>query len=310
MTTAAVHSHRLLVYRDAAEFERGVTPFVLEAMGEGRRVLMAVAPAHQHVMREALGPRIHGVVLTDAHAFSRRQGPMFGELARFAAGGVGEAPAAVVSEVPLRDFHTSAVEAHFRLEAACTSLYAGHGVTGICAYAADDLENGLLERVRCVHPELLDGAGVRVSDTFVEPGRFLRGAVARPPGRPGRAVALHGAADLARLRSAVRECATRRAVDAAELEDFLVAVSEIATNALLHAVAPRRASLWADEEELVCCIGDSGPGLPDPLAAHLPPVLTGAAGHGLWLATTLTDVIEFASDETGTVVIMRLRLGA
>ncbi|MGW5733821.1 MULTISPECIES: ATP-binding protein [Streptomyces] len=114
-------------------------------------------------------------------------------------------------------------------------------------------------------------------------------------------------ADLARLRFQV----TRRAEDAGlcepRLSDFVLAVHEVASNAVVHGGGKGRIQLAHTAEGLRCVIADSGPGLSraEPCAsATLPEADEAESGRGLWLAQALTDRFEVAVCATGTRVTL------
>lgn len=127
---------------------------------------------------------------------------------------------------------------------------------------------------------------------------------------PGRATLLElpfTMADLARLRLRV----TRRSEDAGlcepRLSDFVLAVHEVASNAVVHGGGKGRLHLARTAVGLRCVIADSGPGLPRvrPCAsATLPDGEEAENGRGLWLAQALTDHFDLAACEAGTTVTM------
>ncbi|MGW6055982.1 ATP-binding protein [Streptomyces sp. NPDC055189] len=127
---------------------------------------------------------------------------------------------------------------------------------------------------------------------------------------PGRATLIEHPftmADLARLRFLV----TRRAEDAGlcepRLSDFVLAVHEVASNAVVHGGGKGRIHLALTDEGLRCSITDSGPGLilPKPCEpATLPEADEAENGRGLWLAQALTDRCEVTVSESGTTVTL------
>jgi anti-sigma regulatory factor (Ser/Thr protein kinase) len=88
------------------------------------------------------------------------------------------------------------------------------------------------------------------------------------------------------------------------LEDFLLAVDEMTTNALRHGRPPVDLRLWADEKRLVCTVTDRGAGLQDPFIgygpAHGDDLSLG--GMGLWLARQLCDHVDITLTEDGVRV--------
>lgn len=114
-------------------------------------------------------------------------------------------------------------------------------------------------------------------------------------------------ADLARLRFLVN----RRAEDAGlcdpRLSDFVLAVHEVASNAVVHGGGKGRIHLAHTAEGLRCVIGDSGPGLPraEPCAAAtLPDGDEAESGRGLWLAQALADHFDITVCPAGTTVTL------
>jgi anti-sigma regulatory factor (Ser/Thr protein kinase) len=88
------------------------------------------------------------------------------------------------------------------------------------------------------------------------------------------------------------------------VEDFLLAVDEMTSNALRHGRPPVRLRLWTSPETLVCTVADAGPGPTDPFAgfgpAHGPDL--GNGGMGLWLARQLCDHVDVCRGPDGAEV--------
>ena len=72
----------------------------------------------------------------------------------------------------------------------------------------------------------------------------------------------------AQARRAVVECAARLGLDAEQsvVDDLLVVVSELVTNAVRHGAPPVRLELLADADAVRVAVGDSAPDLPVPRA--------------------------------------------
>nr|WP_237330821.1 ATP-binding protein [Streptomyces sp. BA2] len=114
-------------------------------------------------------------------------------------------------------------------------------------------------------------------------------------------------ADLARLRLQV----TRRAEDAGlcdpRLSDFVLAVHEVASNAVVHGGGKGRIHLTHTTEGLRCVIADNGTGRPPAhpcTSAALPETDEAENGRGLWLAQALTDHFDVRACESGTTVTL------
>jgi anti-sigma regulatory factor (Ser/Thr protein kinase) len=91
------------------------------------------------------------------------------------------------------------------------------------------------------------------------------------------------------------------------LDDFVVAVNELLTNAVRHGGGTGHVALWCDRGAVVCEVTDGGRGMSGS-ARPVRPALDEAGGWGLWLAGELADSIEIASGRDGTAVRISSRL--
>jgi anti-sigma regulatory factor (Ser/Thr protein kinase) len=110
------------------------------------------------------------------------------------------------------------------------------------------------------------------------------------------------------LRALVTGYATEAAVTAPAVEQFAQAVNQVATNAIEHGGGSGVLRVWTDPQAMVCEVSDTGAGLRDPLAGHLPAGRSTARGRGLCLARQLCDLLEVPSDPAGTTVRLHLTL--
>jgi anti-sigma regulatory factor (Ser/Thr protein kinase) len=105
------------------------------------------------------------------------------------------------------------------------------------------------------------------------------------------------------LRRLVSERAAEEGLAGKRLEDFVLAVNEITTNAVLHGGGGGRLRLWWHEDRLWCEVTDEGPGLPPGWAgaSRTPPGYE-PRGRGLWLTRLLCDQVTVVSGPGGTSV--------
>ena len=109
-------------------------------------------------------------------------------------------------------------------------------------------------------------------------------------------------ADLPRLRLLVGAAAAAAGLDEIKCEELVLAVYELACNAILHGGGGGSLLLSRVGGSVRCRVSDDGPGFPDASTpdAFTPDVFTpdvftpdsALPGGGLWLARQLTDGIE------------------
>ena len=112
------------------------------------------------------------------------------------------------------------------------------------------------------------------------------------------------------LRHAVAAYAEASGLAGQRLEDFVLAVNELITNAVRHGGGQGWLRLWREDHTVRCEVSDSGGGI---AASQLgdrdrpPPNTTG--GRGLWLARQLSDDMVVNTDATGTTIQISTAVG-
>lgn len=110
-------------------------------------------------------------------------------------------------------------------------------------------------------------------------------------------------ADISELRHAVAHCAGATGLTDRPLEDFVLAVNELVTNAVRHGGGEGLLRLWVDAGRLVCEISDDGGGITGPsVDGHFKPAPNVVGGWGLWLARQLSETMSVTTGLAGTVV--------
>jgi serine/threonine-protein kinase RsbW len=110
------------------------------------------------------------------------------------------------------------------------------------------------------------------------------------------------------LRHAVTAHAREAGMTGARLDDFVVAVNELLTNAVRHGGGTGHLALWARDGAVLCDVTDHGTGL-EALIPHRPPP-DQPGGWGLWLVRELTDTCEIKTGPDGTAVRISSRTDA
>jgi anti-sigma regulatory factor (Ser/Thr protein kinase) len=105
------------------------------------------------------------------------------------------------------------------------------------------------------------------------------------------------------LRHVFASCAEAAGLTGQRLDDFVLAVNELITNAVRHGGGTGELRLWRSADALVCEVSDDGLGIgADHLANHDRPAPDTAGGWGLWLADQLSDEMVVMTGPTGTIV--------
>jgi anti-sigma regulatory factor (Ser/Thr protein kinase) len=297
--------HDALVYDSPEELAALAAPFLLEGLTAGDAAVIAVEPATAGPLREAVGddPR---VLLLDRGALYRTRTPtaisMFRKLATEHA-----APGRRVRVVAEVDFGTTTADRTEwqRYESVINAALAPFPLWGLCVFRAD-LPEPLLQTARQTHPQLRTAGGRTTNPGYVDPATYVRSlpTPAEPLEATPPALADDDITDFTGLRHAVRSHLGTVDAPVDRVEDFLLAVDEMASNAVRHGRLPAGLRLWTAPGTLVCTVRDSGPGCDDPFAGYGPAhgEDLSAGGMGLWLARQLCDHVDLRRDAHGNSV--------
>ncbi|MGC4894152.1 ATP-binding protein [Micromonospora sp. DT31] len=110
-------------------------------------------------------------------------------------------------------------------------------------------------------------------------------------------------AQVTELRHSVTAQARTVGLTGQRLDDFVLAINELITNAVRHGGGRGRLRLWHRGGDLVCEVADHGQGISERrLRDRDRPTPETAGGWGLWLARELSDTMEVDSGDAGTIV--------
>ncbi|MCT2276781.1 ATP-binding protein [Micromonospora chalcea] len=115
------------------------------------------------------------------------------------------------------------------------------------------------------------------------------------------------AARISPLRHAVTAAAAAAGLTGDQLDDFVLAVNELTTNAIRHGGGQGHLLLHHDTDHLTCQVSDHGPGTNTPPPAH-PPNPTHPGHRGLWLAHRLTGGLVLNTTATGLTATITTHL--
>jgi anti-sigma regulatory factor (Ser/Thr protein kinase) len=302
--------HCALIADSDADLVAGVMTFVCDGLAAGQPVVIACTGETAVLLRGALRdyPKTHWTEWSD----------VFGSGAAAAVTAVRrlaerhrttDAPVVRVVLEPFVGPDPDTWREWQRYEAVLDHEVTDEPVLTLCVTDTRRVPPPLVAAARATHPGLATADGEQPNPDHVDPEDFLQSLPVPPEPLEDTEPLLQ--ADAVRdLRGLRRELADR-AADAKlapgsepALEDFLLAVDEMTTNALRHGRPPVSLRLWANEERLVCTITDRGAGFEDPFIGYGPAhgEDLSLGGMGLWLARQLCDHVDITPDGTGVQV--------
>jgi anti-sigma regulatory factor (Ser/Thr protein kinase) len=189
-----------------------------------------------------------------------------------------------------------------RYEAAVNHLYAPFTATAMCAYDTTTLSDRVLADIVATHPDLAEPGGSRPNGLFQDPIAFLR-TTATPKDvlESTRPTIERVDPDPAAARQLVYAAAEGCAIALDVLEDLVVGVSEVVTNARLYGRAPVVLRVWTAQDRMVVVVSDRGAGPSFPYAG-LVPVDGSPGGRGLWITHQLCGQVDHVVDADGFAV--------
>jgi anti-sigma regulatory factor (Ser/Thr protein kinase) len=300
VTARRGHDHAAVRYGSDAELLAVAVPFLEAGLAAGEPTLVSLDPDRAELVRRALSPSAEVQYLAPADVYARPAATIrsYRELmAGFVAEGAREIRA--LGELPRFAIDTS-WDWWVRYEAAVNHAYDDFPLHSICAYDTRTTPRYVLDDVARTHPFLASPGGGRLGNAgFVDPRAFLAGP------RPMTPHPIQHTAPLAELIDPQPSAARRAVLDvaktdlpAAEIDDLVLAVSEIVDNALRHGRPPVELRIWADADQVVVTVHDTGEGPGDPFAGLLP-AARHIGGRGLWIAHQVCGQVSLHRDETG-----------
>jgi anti-sigma regulatory factor (Ser/Thr protein kinase) len=304
--------HEAFIYHGDEQFVRGVAAFAAEGAGEA--VLVAVTGRHTGLLRDALAGHPSPVEFLDLAEIGPNPGRIVSVWQEWterntAAGrgfrGVYEPVLAGRGDAELAEHrrHDHLLDLTFRYGPAWSLR---------CPFDAEALPTAVVDGVRRTHPLLFDGRGRTPSPTYTRPESALETVYSAPLPEPERLVAEFGfdVGSLAQVRGLVRRCASALGLEPAQLIDFTLVASELATNSVRHGGGSGVLRLWREGPYAVCEVRDRGT-VTDPLVGlRRPDFRKGAGGAGLWAINRVCALVAIRSTpREGTVVRAHLALG-
>ena len=304
-------SHRAAIYSTQSELVERAVPLIEQARRRGSPVVLNVATSTERLIREVVGPS--GLVrLATPEQELRRSGQTVAarrarELRELTDR---DGPIVVIAQhdpdMGLLDGRTW-VETDAAMNLALTAM----PVTMTCLYR-DPLDPVLAAAARWNHPLWMrDDGSVHENPEHREPAEVLTACPAGAPGPLGDAdrELTFTPWQLTDLRMAVGEVAHAAGLSAERADDFVLAVNEVAGNAVEHGYGTGLLQLWLRPRLLTCEVHDSGV-LANPLPGMRLPHPAEHRGRGVWIARQLCDLLHVWADHDGTHVRLQTARGS
>ncbi|MEQ7004642.1 sensor histidine kinase [Actinopolymorpha sp. B17G11] len=302
--------HDILFYSSDDELLPVALPFLSEALDHDESVILACRTHHNRLLTGALGdhPRLQvvprvGTAGRPAEAIAQSAAVFRRELRS------GARRIRLMGEI---NFGATPREWAWwsTWEAVANLALANYPLWNVCLYHIERQPEGVLQLARLTHPHVVTPDRERTANPhYVEPAEFLRQLPSIGPHvleQTTPSFSTDDLTDLAELRRVAYGTALASTTfPERQVEGFVHALSEVASNALVHGRPPVEVRLWAAHDQLLSTVVDHGGGFDDPLAGYVPlEDRRMAPGHGLWLARRMCDHIETAP--TGDAFTVRL----
>lgn len=305
--------HAALIVDSDDALRSRLVPALRRSLAARERVFLVVGAHVERVVRDALGGLADRLEWGDRASFYARLGFAYEGLRRYLAAqhAAGSSVHVIAEPDVAGDGEPGApvdrAAAHLSYESACEDAYAGYGCPVTCLWDSRRHPTLLIDSVRDLHNHELTENGCEPNSGHVAPADYLTARSEVPLAPAPSAVDLDvGLADLdqlTRLRSTLRTWADERSFGAEDVGDLVVAVTEVATNGLVHGAPPVRLRGWHQRNMLIVQVDDAGGHQIPPTAGyHRPGGPEKVRGRGLWLARQLADVVSTYSVGSGTSV--------
>lgn len=299
--------HATGFFGDHADLVAQAVPIVRAALARSEPVAIALRPATERALLHTIGDAA-GVI-----AFGDRASVHSGSAQTTAARRARElrALAADVGTATVLSEHTTRLDGldgsfWTELDAALNVACADVPVSMTCFYPEFPLHQGIVAGARRNHPLLLVNGELRHNPDHRAPREVMAELPpAHPPllGPPHLRLAFR-AWQLHEVRSTLESVLLDAGYGRSRTEDIVLAVNEVATNAVEHGTLEAELLVWIDGDGLVCEVHDGG-ALVDPLPGLRPPLPGERRGRGMWIARQLCDLLQVWRDPQGTHVRVR-----
>ncbi len=313
MTHVCAHAfaHEALLYAGSDDFLEGTVPFIQEGVAADEPILVAVPAERLRLLQQALDGDADRVCLVDMTEIGRNPAAIISAWRDF----IGQhdlrtRPVRGIGE-PIWAGRSAQEIVECQRHESLLNLAFGGGPAWqlICPYDTNALPQAVIDEARRSHPFVREGGARWESGSYVEPASVLGPEEDDLPAAPGEAERVSfGRDDMGTVRRLVSGRARQAGLGPERVADLVLAVSEVATNSVIHGGGEGTLWLWRDADALVCEVRDRGR-IGDPLVGRARPSPDQRGGHGMWLVNALCDLVQLRSLADGSIVRVTVRTG-
>jgi anti-sigma regulatory factor (Ser/Thr protein kinase) len=304
--------HEALFYRGEDGFLRGILPFIAEALGSEKPLMIAVGDARAARLQEVLGDDAERVLFVNMRRLGRNPARIIPAWRKFVSEhALDGRPAHGIGEPMWPGRSDAELDECARHESLLNLAFAtGPDWRLLCPYDLEALDASTIEAARLSHPSLVLEGIRRRNDAYRPPHRAPGPFAGSLPAPGADAEQLAFTANgLRALRGLVyKRAATTRLCQEAR-EGLVLAINELATNSIQYGGGGGTLAIWSEPGALVCQVRDRGY-IEDPLVGRVSPPLDQHGGRGLWLVNHLCDLVQIRSAPSGTVVRVHMYVPA
>jgi anti-sigma regulatory factor (Ser/Thr protein kinase) len=300
-------SHVAGFYDAHASLTAQIESVITAAGARGEPVALGVRPITEEALRHLLGDAVELIPLAQPECPDLSSGQTVASRRARQLRTLTEGGARPVTAVVEHISRFDGADGGFwtELDAAMNVALSELPVSVTCFFPELPLHQQIIEGARLNHEQLLVDGELRDNPEHCPPREVLARLPASPPtvlGPPDLTLRF-GAWQLHEMRAEVQRALLDAGCELDHAEDVVLAVNEVATNAVEHGASEAEMYLWTSDE-LICEVHDRGE-LRDPLPGLQAPHPSDPKGRGIWIARQLCDLLHVWGDASGTHVRMR-----
>ena len=312
--------HAALIVDSDDTLRSQLVPLVHRSLAQAQPVRMVVGVPTAAVIREALGAVADQLTWDEPTMFSQRLGFVYDVFERYLTSlhSAGRRVHLIAEPQVISTLDPSTpvdrVGAYLPYEAVCSDIFARYGCDVTCVWDSRNHPTLVLEGVRAVHTHLVVDGERRPSPHHIPTLNYLAARNEIPlaplPSQVEIDLVTTELPQLAPMRAILADWASGRQFADRATEEVVAAVSEVATNGLVHGAPPVRVRCWRRRDTLVVQVDDAGARPLPPTAGYRRPTpLPRVGGRGMWIARQLADVVTTHTTRSQTSVRLHFPYG-